>query len=483
MITAERMAIVDRNAEALGVDRRLLMESSGNAVATTVRELVDPGAAVLFMCGPGNNGGDAFVAARFLDEYDVSVRLVGSADQLRTDIATANWEALQAAALAPTEWRDSTAIDLPAADLVVDALVGTGISGELREPIATAVRAINVHDAPVLSVDVPSGFDTSARAAAGDMIAADRVVTFHDLKPGLTELDADVTVADIGIPEAAELFVDRGDLLGVDRDPDSHKGDAGRILVIGGGPFTGAPALAGTAALKAGADLAFVACPSRVSDTIAGYGPDLIVEPFDGDRLQPDHIDELASRATETDVVVLGPGLGDQPATREAVADFLGQYEGRVVVDADAIAAVPDTDTAASVICTPHAGEFRELGGTAVAGWRDRIEAVSTVAERLGVTILLKGPDDVITDGDRVRVSRTGNPGMTVGGTGDVLAGVTAGLFAAPARDPVTAGAIAAYATGRAGDFAHDHRGYGLVASNVMEEIPAALWPADTLST
>ena len=207
MITADRMAVVDANAAALGVPRKQLMESSGNAIARVVRELVDPGAAVAVVAGRGNNGGDAFVAARFLADYDVSVHLLGRAETISTDIARENWDALGQAALDAREVRDSRDLDLDDPALVVDAMLGTGVTGELREPEATAAARINETDAPVLAVDVPSGVDADTGEAAGTAVDADRVVTFHDDKPGLGELDADVTVADIGIPDAAERFV------------------------------------------------------------------------------------------------------------------------------------------------------------------------------------------------------------------------------------------------------------------------------------
>ncbi|MFD1645947.1 NAD(P)H-hydrate epimerase, partial [Haloarchaeobius litoreus] len=163
MITSDRMAQVDENAEGLGVPRKQLMESSGHAVARVVREVADPGDRVVVVAGRGNNGGDAFVTVRFLDEFEVTTLLLGRADAITTDIARENWDALQQAEYDTREVRDSTAVSLPDADVVVDSMLGTGVTGALREPEATAAGAINDADATVVAVDVPSGVDAATR--------------------------------------------------------------------------------------------------------------------------------------------------------------------------------------------------------------------------------------------------------------------------------------------------------------------------------
>ncbi|MBB6647682.1 NAD(P)H-hydrate dehydratase [Halobellus ruber] len=473
MITSERMAAVDRNAAALGVPRKQLMESSGNAVARAVRRVAGAGASVAVVAGRGNNGGDGLVAARFLDEYDVTVHLLGRPETIRTRIARENWDALQAAEHDARTVTDSAALALGDPEVVVDAMLGTGVTGDLRDPETTAARAINDATATVVSVDVPSGVDADTGEAAGLAVDADHVVTFHDRNPGLDGLDAAVTVEDIGIPAAAERFVGPGDLLSLDRDPDSHKGDAGEVLVVGGGPYAGAPALAGQAALRAGADLVRVACPSSVADAIQGYTENLILGPFDGERFVPDAVDEVLDAADDHDAVVLGPGLGDHAETETAVRAFLAEYDGVAVVDADALAVVPDVDTDATLVCTPHQGELRGMGGETEDDWRTRAELVSEFAADLGHLLLVKGPYDVVSDGDETRVNRTGNAAMTVGGTGDVLAGATGALSCVLA--PLQAAAVAAYATGRAGEAAAAERDRGLLATDLLAELPPAL--------
>jgi len=477
MITSDRMAAVDRNAAALGVPTRVLMESSGNAVAGAVRDAADPGSRVVVVAGRGNNGGDAFVAARFLPEYDVEVYLLGRPESIGTDSSRENWNALQAAEVATSIVKDSRELDLGNPDVVVDGILGTGVSGEPREPEAAAIRAINESDAHVVAVDVPSGMNADTGELPGVSVEADTVVTFHDLKPGLQDHDrADVLVADIGIPNAAERFVGPGDRYSLSRDPQAHKGDFGSILVIGGGPYTGAPALSAQAALRGGADLAYVACPEPVAGSIQGYTPDLIVDDFVGTRFLPEHVDTVLRRVEKAavDVVVIGPGLGDKADTMRAVHEFLADYDGRAVVDADALAGVPDVETEATLVCTPHQGELREMGGPSADTWETRAEAVEAFAAELGHTFLVKGAYDVVSDGETTRVNRTGNPGMTVGGTGDVLAGVTAAMLAT--QEPVQAGALGAYANGLAGDAVVEQSGYGLVASDLLDELPNALW-------
>ncbi|MGZ0746012.1 NAD(P)H-hydrate dehydratase [Haloparvum sp. AD34] len=487
MITADRMAAVDANAAALGVPRSKLMESSGNAVAREVRDVADPGASVTLVCGRGNNGGDAFVTARFLTDYEVTVKLLGRPESIGTDIARENWDVLEAAEI-PTETVVdagdlSIAADGDHPDVVVDAMLGTGLTGALREPERTAARRINeTRDAgaTVVAVDVPTGIDADTgevagaeSSATGVAVDADRIVTFHDAKPGLGDLDAAVTVADIGIPEAAELFTGPGDLLGLARDPRSHKGEHGEVLVVGGGPYTGAPTLSARAALRAGADLVRVACPKGVAREVQAFSENLIVRGFSGETLAPAHLEQIRSLAADHDAVVFGPGLGDAAPTLEFVREFLAEYTGTVVVDADALPVVPEVDTEATLICTPHQGELRQMGGPSADDWRERADAVQAFAADLGHTLLVKGAYDVVTDGKRLRVNRTGNPGMTVGGTGDVLAGAVGAL--ATTNAPLDAAAIGAYANGRAGDATAEELGDGLVATDLIDRLPQGL--------
>ena len=470
MITGRRMAAVDENAAALGVPRKQLMESSGAAVARTVREVAEPGSRVVVVAGRGNNGGDAFVAARFLDGYDVTTLLLGRAEAIGTEIARENWDALQRADYDTREVTDSSAVDLPEADVIVDAMLGTGISGDLREPAATAAAAIDDADATVVAVDVPSGLDADGGEGAANGVDADHVVTFHDVKPGLEDLAAEVTVADIGIPAAAERFVGPGDVRLARPD-----GRDGRPYVVGGGPYTGAPALAAQAALRAGAELSFVAAPDAVAGEIQGYSEDLIVQPYAGEVLTPDQADDLLETAQQYDnVVVLGPGLGIDDDTLEAAREFLSAYAGEVVVDADALRVVPDLETDATLICTPNRRELARMGGPDTDDLAAVVDEIESFAADLGHVILAKGATDVITDGERTRLSRSGTVGMKVGGTGDTLAGIVAALL--EDADPLEAAAAAARVNGLAGERLAERDEHGFLASDLLGELPGVLW-------
>ncbi len=474
MLTSDRMAAIDRNAAALGVSQRQLMESSANAVAHEVRQLAAPGASVAIVAGRGNNGGDGFAAARFLSEYDVTVYLAGHPDRITAEPARTNWDVLKTCEIPQTYW---TGGDVPAslsADVIVDGLLGTGVSGALREPIRSAVTAINASEGAVVAIDIPTGVHPDDGDVADIAVDADHVVTFHDRKPGLQAVSAEITVADIGIPRAAERFVGPGDVAAVTgRDPGAHKGDHGRILVIGGGPYTGAPALAGQAALRTGADLVEVAVPAAIADTVASYAEDLIVTSLPGDRLQPSHLEALTSSRDAADVVLLGPGLGEAETTQNAVRTIVSGLETPGVVDADALDVLPDVTVDTPLIATPHAGEFADMGFTTPADWEAAETVVREAAAEIGATVLLKGRYDVISDGSDTRVNRTGNPGMTVGGTGDVLAGACAACLAR--TEPLTAGSAAAWLTGTAGDELAVDTPTGFLASDVAAALPTAI--------
>jgi len=474
MITAERMAAVDRNAAALGVSQRQLMEASGRAVARAVHKHAADDARIVIVAGRGNNGGDAFVAARVLDD-PVAVHLLGRPAVIASDDARANWTALEAAESELHAVRDSQELDLGDPDVIVDAVLGTGVVGAPREPAASAIRAINEPSATVVSVDVPSGLDANTGEATGAVVDPDHVVTFHDAKPGLVGRD-DVTIADIGIPDAAERFTGPGDLLALDRPAASHKGDFGDVLVIGGGPYTGAPALTGLGALRAGADLATLAVPAAIAPEVQSFSPDLIVRSLDGDRVGPDHADRLLDLAAARDAVIIGPGLGDAAPTRDAIATFLESFHGLAVIDADALQVVPTVETESTLVCTPHQAELRAMGGPRHDDWRSRAEAAAAYAADLGHTVLVKGAYDVITDGPRTRVNRTGNPAMTTGGTGDVLAGAVGALCCR--LDPFHGASTAAFANGTAGDRSVEGNGGGLVASDLLDTLPGALQEA-----
>ncbi len=259
-----------------------------------------------------------------------------------------------------------------------------------------------------------------------------------------------------------------------EREENSVKGDNGRVLVVGGSRrFTNTPAIVALGALRTGVDLVTVAAPERTARIAPTFALNTVSEPLDGDVLGPDHVDSVVAQAETADCLVIGPGLGDDEETREAVSAVLDGYKGSVVLDADGLHAasrdpwVLDEQT----VLTPHAEEFKLVAGVHPGEeTAERKEAVEEAAAELGCTILLKGPDDVISDGGDAVVSTTGNPYMTRGGTGDILAGIVAGLMAQDTQ-PFQAAVTGAEVNGAAGDRALDRHGPGFLLEEMIDAV------------
>jgi ADP-dependent NAD(P)H-hydrate dehydratase / NAD(P)H-hydrate epimerase len=449
LITPARMRVVDTNAMALGVTDLQLMESAGRALAENVLSF-NPDH-VLVLCGNGNNGGDGMVAARYL-QHGVRTDICYLDLGRRSAACEHNLAAVRHAAvtLHPFQCRDDVEVmaDLfGKADVIVDALLGTGTRGLPREPLATCIRMANASTAKILAADIPT-----------PGMRADRIVAFHRAK------SEGATVVDIGIPLEAECTVGPGELtLLPARSKKAHKGAGGEVLIIGGGPYQGAPYLAGLGALRAGADIVRIASP--VFEPV----PDLIYERLDGKRIGPEHAEQLIALARKADVVVCGNGVGTES---HGVVLEVAPHCKKAVFDADALR-LPLPVASGDTVYTPHAGEFTRITGTALP--EDTVGR-ARIARKAGITgtILLKGHTDVITDGARVRFNRAGDPAMTVGGTGDVLAGIAGALLChLPAFE---AGCIAAYVNGVAGQGVVAERGGGLLASDLVDRIPWVLF-------
>jgi hydroxyethylthiazole kinase-like uncharacterized protein yjeF len=479
-ITSSRMAAIDANCEYLGVKSLQLMENAGASVAVSVKNKVKSGRVVI-IAGKGNNGGDAFVAARHLSGYDTKVCLVGRKEEIKTQEARHNWNVLEKTMIPLIQITDSTGFDpnlLRNADIIIDGIFGTGVKGKIREPESSVIDVINESDAFVISVDVPSGFDPDG-GEFEKCVHADLTLTFHKMKAGMLSTDAyestgEIKVVDIGIPFEAEFFVGPGDIEPFQkRPPTSHKGDAGRVLVIGGGEYSGAPALCALGALRGGADIATIAAPKNVSDIIASFSPNLIVRALSSDRLVEDDIPVISELIRKHDVVVMGMGLGTSEETLSAVRKIIPLCR-KAVIDADALQPFLVPLLHRNIIITPHAGEMKRVSGVDVPkNEKERIDFVKNFAKQNQVIVLLKGAVDMISEGVEVRANRTGNPGMTVGGTGDVLAGLTGALFSK--HDAFEAACAAAFINGAAGDLAFAEYGFGLLATDVIDNIPKVM--------
>jgi NAD(P)H-hydrate epimerase len=474
MIQFKEVNVLDINTAHLGIPTSQLMENAGAQTAKTAVErfeIVNHKVAVI--CGPGNNGGDGFVAARYLSEKcEVSLFLIKPKEKIRSEISRANFEKIKE----KLEINDAALLKEKVQDtkLIVDCMLGIGISGEIREPYLSCIKTVNDLDLPVLSVDVPSGLGTQ------EPVRPNMTVTFHDVKEGMTkENSGEIVVADIGIPEDAGRYLGPGEFVFYPKpEPDSHKGDNGRLLIIGGGPYSGAPALAALAAYRMGVDLVHIATPRKTYKIIASYSPNFIVHKLSDKILVSEDLEVVSNLLDKVEAVIIGPGLGDHPDTISAILEFVKVCKKPMVIDADAIKAVsiePDLLKGKSGVITPHSGEFQILTDErAKPDLNERGNQVASLAKEIGFTVLLKGKIDIISDGNYIKLNRTGNPGMTVGGTGDVLAGLCGGMLS-KGISPYNSARIGAFTNGTAGDLAYKDLGHSMMATDIIDKIPIVL--------
>lgn len=467
MIPISESRVLDINSAELGVLPEQLMENAGKAVAEAVNSEC-PDGAVLVICGGGNNGGDGAVAARHLAEAgrDVTLALAVPDERVKSHLLRMNLERLPESVKTVKDPEPSI---ISKFRTIVDAMLGTGLRSAPEEPYSSWILAINTSSAKVISADIPSGMGT------GCAVMPALTVTFHDSKEGMTaENSGRILIADIGIPREAAEYTGPGEFSFYPMPArNSHKGQNGRLLIIGGGPYTGAPALSAFAAQAVGVDLVTIATPEPSFQVIASYSPNFIVRRLEGNALAPEHTDALNGFCADADAVLVGPGLGRDPDTVKVVRDFLMSLKIPVAVDADGLFAIAQDKFPAfriPAVLTPHAREFTRLGGSKQLG----PGAVDTLAKKYNSTVLLKQPVDIISDGERHKLNRTGNPRMTVGGTGDVLAGMVAGLMAKGVA-PYDAARMGAYLCGSAGDLAFERVGMSMTATDVVACIPTVL--------
>ncbi|MHB1434747.1 MAG: NAD(P)H-hydrate dehydratase [Thermoplasmata archaeon] len=473
------MAVVEANALALGVSLTDLMAAAGRVVAEeAARRLPPPPARVAIIIGPGNNGGDGLAAAIELTHrgYRPELWRLPPPERLRGAAVRRFHE--EAARQLPIHSGVPDARELAGFPLLIDGILGTGQAGPLRPPYREAVASLRGSHRPILAIDLPTGVEDP------EGIWADWTVALTGPK---AETPADrrgeEIVRSIGIPPEAWQTTGPGEFQAL--RPWSHptvRGRSGRLLIVGGGPYAGAPALTGRAALRTGAERATLLIPGRVAPVVQGFGPDLIVQGLgSGGRWTREEI----APVTETierlrpGAVAVGMGAGDHPETRgffEGLRDWLDAHpddHGPVLYDADALAVLVDRSAGASahgpaVFATPNLGEYRRwLQGSA----EPTDGEVADRARMRGLHLLLKGSTDWLSDGPRTVRNDHHHRAMTVGGMGDVLDGVLGGLLA-QGIEPWVAGRLAMYWVGEAGRRAARLRGFGLLASDVIEEIP-----------
>jgi len=518
LVRADQMRDIDRTAiHEMGVPATKLMEAAGRAVAEAV--LAHFGAEearrILVVCGKGNNGGDGFVAARHLLAAGSQPRVVVAAaeTELSPDARTmaAAW---RSAGGSIDFWADAGAAmrffqDPPAFDVALDALLGTGSSGQPTGVVLEAIRGLNRLGRPIASIDIPSGIDADTGAMPGVAVDADLTVTLGLPKRGLWLFPARdrvgvVEVADIGLPREASLAADVRDFLVQDDDAPvwlpawprgAHKGVRGRLLVLGGSEgLTGAPCLAAAAALRVGAGLVTVGAPSSLTDILAAKLTEAMTLPLPqapARCLAPEAATAVeAFDAVRLSAAVLGPGLSRREPAGAFARAMVASFDRPMVVDADALHAFENQPAlltrrgpgaldgaAGPLVLTPHPGEAAWLmGKNAREIDANRIDLAREWSARLKQVVVLKGAPTVIGSPEgEAFVNPTGGPLLATGGTGDVLAGLIGGLLAQGAR-PLDAALLGVWLHGFLADLFEERRGpRGLIAGDLIDLLPVAL--------
>ncbi len=499
---ADEMREMDRQTiEDWGMPGAVLMENAGRSVAAVCEELLEelPPGPVVIVAGKGNNGGDGFVVARWLHwaGYEIEVCLLPRLDELSGHAAiNARFAERMGVPIREETGREALDERLSRATLIVDGVLGTGISGEVRGLAREAIEAMNAAGAPVVAIDIASGVDADTGAILGEAVWAHTTVTFALAKVGMyqqpgRERCGQIVIAPIGISreltEAPELRTnlttseDAEGMLPV-RGPNIHKGDAGRLLVIAGSVgMSGAAAMAALAATRAGAGLVTIACPESLNDILEVKCTEAMTRPMPetaGRSLALEAEDAIAEFAEGMDAVALGPGLSRHEATAELARRLARRIKLPMVIDADGLNAFAGRvdelrERPAPTVLTPHPGEFARLTGRQIAEIEaDRPRSARELAERTGCVVLLKGAGTVIADpGGEAWINPTGNEGLASGGSGDVLSGIV-GAFLAGGSSALHAAAAGAYYHGRAADVAAEDGLRGMVPPRLIEVLP-----------
>lgn len=503
VVTAQEMAFLDNmTVEESGIPGLILMENAGRGIAEIVfKKLGDPAdKCIHIFCGPGNNGGDGYVVARWLINHraKVSVFLLADPEKITGD-ALAHLQILRALGHEP--FRIKSAADLPSekSDVIVDAMLGTGVQGRLKELYACVVEHINAQKALIIAVDIPTGVNADNGAVIGEAVRADVTATLALLKRGLLftpgrEYCGKVKIVDISMPlvlieknHPQVYWVEAEDVrpLLPKRSPNAHKNQCGQVaLVAGSRGFTGAAALAGEASLRAGAGLSYLLIPADLTAVMEAKLTEVITVPMpDNDGyLSISSLPLILEQVEHKTAVALGPGLGRQPVACELVRQLLQTLAKPLVLDADGLnACVGQThlfrEYNGELILTPHVGELSRLIGLSTSEIAsDCIQIAKKYAVEWQCTLVLKGGPTVTACADgRVCVNSTGNAGMATAGTGDVLAGIIVGLLA-QGLSTTDAAVAGVYVHGLAGNLAKKRCGeLGMIAGDVLRQLPYAL--------
>ncbi|MBI5646324.1 MAG: NAD(P)H-hydrate dehydratase [Ignavibacteriae bacterium] len=509
VFTAAEMRGCDEAATTrYGVPGIVLMENAARGAVDLAEECLGglQDKHLLFLCGRGNNGGDGYAMARHALNRGARATVLALAFDSHGD-AEANLTMLRAALADTTLGRLDVLDDgsLQAAldtrpDLLIDALLGTGLTSALHDPVSAYVRQVNDAALPVLAVDIPTGVNSDTGEATGGAIMARWTAAMGGLKRGHLFADgrnhSGITdVIDIGMPRAgyysaatSTWLIESGDVAGMlpRRAVDAHKYAAGSVCIAAGSyGMTGAAALAGLASLRAGAGISFLATPAPLHDALVQKLTEVILCPMpatSGAAFARDAVSGLLERMRTSRASAIGPGISRDEETQACARELIGAADFPLVIDADALYALTGhldvlAANAGRSILTPHAGEFQRLSGmTREDVSRDPVECARSFARAHGCTLLLKGAPTVIATADgRVFVNSTGNPGMATAGSGDVLTGLLAG-FLAQGLDPVAAAICGAFVHGQAGDRSAAVTGiHSLIAGDILDHIPETL--------
>ena len=495
LYTAEEMSRADTRAQELGIPGSVLMERAGAQMARCALERFAPRRAVV-VSGGGNNGGDGFVIARELHRSGVDVAVLATKEEYGGDPET-NLEALRNLDVRLISPEDLDA-EVGRAELVVDALLGTGFSGEVREKEAGIIEKMNSAQVPVLAVDVPSGVDGTTGEVQGVAVSADLTVCAHAMKVGCVispgrEHAGEVIAVDIGIPPEADVdpslvWTDAASLRGkIPRTAElAHKYSAGALLVVAGSRgTTGAPVMVVRGAQRAGCGIVFLATPEGAAPAVDLALTEALVYGVAEDEqgyMESGALEEILAHSGRASALVMGPGTGTGDEGRRLVEGVLREVELPVLLDADAITNLAGTDVLARretpTVITPHAGELgRLLGSGAKDVSARRLDSARNAAEQHRCCVLLKGSDTLVVEGERVAVNSTGNVALAAAGTGDVLSGVIGALLSR-GMDAYEAARAGAWAHGRAAELWLEETGWpaeSFVASDLLRYLPPAV--------